>query len=90
MSDGGDACICVLAVIAIGLIFMTVASPGFLLYGFFSGEWLIENRTVVSKFNITKNATIYYGLYRKCQDGICSSHGEYSFYVILFNHFELL
>ena len=57
---------------------MTVASPGFLLYGFFSGEWLIEDISNSSIVNQTSgDYNIYYGLYEKCYQGNCSNYGEF-------------
>lgn len=53
---------------------MTVASPGFLLYGFFSGEWLIEDLSGTLLGTGTGDDKIYYGLYRKCQNERCSSY----------------
>lgn len=72
MSDDQDVCFCILALAAITFSFMTIASPVFLLYGFFSGEWLIENRTSLS--NTTGEDTIIYGLYRKCHNQSCSDY----------------
>ena len=47
MCDDDDKCGCGCYLILVGavltFIFMTVASPGFLLYGFFSTEWLTED-----------------------------------------------
>ena len=60
----------------IALSFMTIASPGFLLYGFFSGEWLIEELAGTPLASTTGDNKIYYGLYRKCHHKQCSSYGK--------------
>ena len=78
--DGEDLCtllLCGLVLTVIAFIFMTVASPGFLLYGFFSAEWLIDNSTSLS--TTEGDNKIFYGLYKKCQNGNCSSYGKLIF-----------
>ena len=72
-------CFCGLILTVITFIFMTVASPGFLLYGFFSGEWLIEDLSGTLLSTGTGDDKIYYGLYKKCQNERCSSYGELIF-----------
>ena len=81
MSDDGcvAACLCGLVLTVITFIFMTVTSPGFLLYGFFSGEWLIEDLSGTPFSTSTGDDKNYYGLYRKClPDKTCSSYGKTS------------
>lgn len=86
MSDGDDCgalCFLILVAAVLSFIFMTVASPGFLLYGFFSNEWLIEDHTnktgsgtsgaYRSTTAANTNRTLY-GLYQKCHQGVCTEN----------------
>ena len=77
MSDEESFCLCICGLAFIWFMFMTIASPGFLLYGFFSGEWLIENRTSLSNTTGNDINVTYYGLYKKCDNDGCSDYGEF-------------
>ena len=81
---------CLLAIFA----FFTITSPGFLLYGFFSTEWLIENATRPTNgsenddYGIYRTTTpdpddkIHHGLYLKCYHGNCVSESKSIVYFV--------
>ena len=73
-------CVIKLIGVVIGLVFMTITSPGWLLYGFFTTEWLIKdssnNNGLYSTTTVDLTQREYYGLYMKCYQGNCEDYSK--------------